>query len=425
MSSHLYLIQVLLGSKSAKKKGIEEVNLFVEPESLQKVESISVPVERLDTLLHLTEELLVNRLQLQQVKSRLQDEELNSLLAYFERLSDDLQFHVIQARMMPISYVFNRFPRMVRDLAKSEGKEINLVTEGGDIELDRTIINQISEPLVHMVRNAIAHGIELPAQRQKNHKEKTGVLTLKARRERGLAIIEVQDDGAGIDKEKVQAKAVQQNLIKSMKPLPEEELWPLLLKHSLSTAQQATLVSGRGVGLNIVGKNVEALGGKVLIHSEKGQGTKVSLYLPLTLAIIKALIVKVGKNAYAIPTQEILRSVQVKRSLIVKEKNQEYLPLEKNNIKLINLQELFHQEKQSRQNKVLAVLVEKEGKTIGLMVDSLVDELNIIVKPLSSLLRESKQFSGATILGDGRAVLIIDVENIIRQQATEQEVKHV
>ncbi len=433
--------------KVTEKKSKEETppSEFMTPEAIPKIESVKVNVERLDTLLNLTEELLVTRLHLNQIKARLDNEELAQALAYFERVSNDLQFHVLQARMMPVGLVFERFPRMVRDLAKTEKKEVSLVLEGGDIELDRTIIDSIGEPLVHLIRNAIGHGLT---------EKVPGIITLAAKREKGSVLIVIQDNGKGLDYAKIKQKALERKIIAPESNPTTEELGNLLFEHPLSTAEKATLISGRGVGLAVVKKGIEGLGGTVRIESAPHQGTRVTLRVPLTLAIIKALLTKIGAETYALPLFDIIRSVKVNTKTITQVKAQESIVVGKETVRLIRLHNLFNlreepdeesaeepgagkereegkkiearqererekkerekeREKRKAGEEILVVLVKKEQTLAGLIVDELVNETEIIVKPLSKLLRESRNFSGSTILGDGSVALILDVGNII------------
>jgi len=371
-----------------KKDGKEETKepmgeeLAKKPEAIQKIESIKVNVETLDTLMNLVEELLVNKMGLDQIKESGKVDELPGALDVLGRLVGDMQFNVMKARMVPVEQIFNRFPRMVRDLAKQENKEINFIVEGHDIELDRTIIDQIGEPIVHLLRNAIDHGIESKEERKKSGKKQQSTIKLTAEREKGFAIIELEDDGAGLDLKKIKDTAINKGLIKDDVQLNDEQIINLLFDPKFSMANKVTAVSGRGVGLDVVKTKVEALGGSVKVDSKPGKGTKFRLELPLTLAIIQAMLMNVGNEIYAVPLQSIVRTVRIKDENVKGVMGNEVAVLQDMNVPIIRLHDMFDVPREKELKEDLLVIVRKGKALAGLAVDSILNEQDIIIKPL-------------------------------------------
>jgi len=402
-----------------KKDGKDETKepmgeeLARKPEAIEKIENIKVNVETLDVLMNLVEELLVNKMSLDQIKDSGKIDELPSALDVLGRLVGDMQFNVTKARMVPVEQIFNRFPRMVRDLAKKENKDINFIVEGHDIELDRTIIDQIGEPIVHLLRNAVDHGIESKEER-KNSGKKQGTIKLTAEREKGFAIIELEDDGAGLDLKKIKDTAINKGLVKTGTALTDEQIINLLFDPKFSMAKRVTAVSGRGVGLDVVKTKVEALGGSVKVDSKPGKGTKFRLELPLTLAIIQAMLMNVGKEIYAVPLQSIVRTVRIKEENIKGVMGNEVAVLQDMNVPIIRLHDMFDVAREKEVKEDLLVIV-RNGKTLaGLAVDSIMSEQDIITKPLrTKIMKETKGFAGFTILGTGKVVLILDVAGLV------------
>jgi two-component system, chemotaxis family, sensor kinase CheA len=365
------------------------------------IEEIKVKTERLDRLLNLTEELLVNKMRLRQLADE-QNSEIKDAVGQLERLLSDLQFDVMQLRLVPIGFLLERLPRIVRDLAQEQGKLVELKTQGKDIELDRSIVDNLGEPLVHLVRNSISHGIE-----------EKGTVVISARRERGIAVVEVEDDGKGINWQEIMKTQEQRN-IKTKKPDD-------ILFSGVSTSEKVTEVSGRGVGLSIVKARIEALGGSVSVKSplEDKSGTKFTLQLPLSIAIIKALLVSVKDQAFAIPLGDVEKTVVVELQSLRKAFDREVALISEQDVPLVRLAEKFNNKasangetKQLNNDKLFTVVVKQNGKPLGLVVDKFIDEQEITVKPLTGAQRLAKQFSGLTILGDGKPALILDVENI-------------
>jgi len=410
-------------SKIPKKGGKEETKeikeptgeeLAKKPEAIQKIENIKVGVVTLDALMNLVEELLVNKMRLDQIKDSGKIEELPSALDVLGRLVSDMQFNVMKARMVPVEQIFNRFPRMVRDLSKQESKEINFIVEGHDIELDRTIIDQIGEPIVHLLRNAVDHGIESKEERKNSGKKQQGTIKLTAEREKGFAIIELEDDGAGLDLKKIKNVAVNKGLIKAGIQLNDEQIINLLFDPKFSMTKKVTAVSGRGVGLDVVKTKVEALGGSVKVDSKPGKGTKFRLELPLTLAILQAMLMNVGREIYAVPLQSIVRTVRIKDENIKGVMGNEVAVLQDMNVPIIRLHDMFDVVRDREEKEDLLVIVRKGKALAGLAVDSIMSEQDIIIKPLRTrIMKETKGFAGFTILGTGKVVLILDVAGLV------------
>ena len=374
-----------------------------------KVESIEVKVERLDLLMNLAEELLINKMRLDSVKEQLQNPELSTTVDTLGRLVSDLQYNVMQSRLVPIGFVFSRFPRMVRDLAKQQKKDVNLEMHGNDIELDRAVIDEIGESLVHLLRNALDHGIETPEVRKKAGKPAQGTIRVTAKRTKSFAIIEVVDDGLGLNLEDIKRTAVE-NQILSPQATTEELIQSIFF--SVSTTKKVTEVSGRGFGLNIVKNKIESLGGSVKVESEPKKGTTFIIEIPLTLAIIKALFIEAGGRTYAIPLASIERLVTVDREHIKGMLNYEAIVLNKEDIPITRLDTLFNVPSLGHQRQPIAI-VRKGAEQLGLAVDAFTTTQEIVIKPLNKLVRENRYFSGSTIIGSGEVVLILDVANLM------------
>ena len=389
----------------------------------EKIKSIEVKVERLDLIMNLVEELLINKMRLDRLKEEIKNPELDATVDTLERIVIDLQYNVIQSRMVPIGFVFNRFPRMVRDLAKSQKKDINLQMQGTDIELDRGMIDEIGESLIHIIRNAIDHGIETPEARKKAGKPPQGTISLVAASTKDSVIIKVADDGAGLDLENIKNTAVTRKILST--GASREEIINLIFS-GLSTTKQVTSVSGRGFGLNIVKNKVESFGGTIKTESEPKKGTTFTIEMPLTLAIIKALFVEVGEKSYAIPLVNIERLVTVNKKDIKGMLNYETIILNEEDILINRLDTLFGTPSLNLEKQPI-VIVRKGGKKLGLAVDALYTTQEIVVKPINKLVRENRYFAGSTIVGSGEVVLILDIANLIltkrSREVEKQELK--
>lgn len=329
------------------------------------------------------------------------------------RISGELQEGVMRIRMVPISQIFNRFPRLVRDLSKSLNKKVNLVIEGEETELDKSVIEDLLDPIMHSVRNSIDHGIESPEDRRAAGKNETGTVLLKASNEGNMIIIEIADDGKGIDVEAVRAKAIERGLIHPNKILTDVEAFNLIFEPGFSTAKQITNISGRGVGLDVVRRQIEKLNGTVTVHSERGRGTRFIIKLPLTLAIIQGLLVRVGKEIYSIPITSVIESHRIKPSDIRMIDNYEVFNVRNDVISLLRLNRLFGIKTDEQRDYYFVVIVGTAEKKMGLMVDSLIGEEDVVIKPLRDQFTASPGIAGASILGDGSVSLIIDVSQLL------------
>jgi two-component system, chemotaxis family, sensor kinase CheA len=330
------------------------------------------------------------------------------------RITGELQEGVMRIRMVPISQIFSRFPRLVRDLTKSLNKKINLVIEGEDTELDKSVIEDLLDPLMHSVRNALDHGIESPQDRVAAGKGEEGTVILKASNEGNMIIIEIADDGKGIDVEAVRAKAVERGLIHPSKVLTEIEAYNMIFDAGFSTAKQVTSISGRGVGLDVVKRQIEKLNGNVAVSSQRGKGTRFTIKLPLTLAIIQGLLVRVGREIYSIPITSVIESHRIKPTDIKMIDNYEVFNIRNDVIALLRLNRLFRIQTTDEQREYsFVVIVGTSDKRVGLMVDSLIGEEDVVIKPLRDQYTQSPGIAGASILGDGSVCLIIDVSQLL------------
>jgi two-component system chemotaxis sensor kinase CheA len=337
----------------------------------------------------------------------------NSSTQNLGRIASELQEGVMRIRMVPISQIFSRFPRVVRDLSKSLQKKINLVIEGEDTELDKSVIEDLLDPIMHCVRNSADHGIETPEERKKRGKPEMGTLLLKARNEGNLIIIDITDDGNGIDIERVRAKAIESGIIHPNKILSDQEAYQLIFEAGFSTSKKITNVSGRGVGLDVVKTQIEKLNGTVIVNSERGVGSTFSIRLPLTLAIIQGLLVRVAQQVYSIPIASVVESQRVKIEDINTLDNHEVLNVRNEVISVLRLSRLFGIKNSSDSAYTFVVIVGNADKKIGIMVDALIGEEDIVIKPLSDQFTNSPGIAGASILGDGSVSLIIDVSQLL------------
>jgi len=380
--------------------------------------SIRVGIEKIDELLNSVGELVITQSVLSQLAASLAGpmaEQLRTVLAQLERHMRSLQESVMRVRMLPISHVFNRFPRMVRDLGQRLGKEIELKLVGEHTELDKTVLEKIGDPLVHLVRNSVDHGLELPGQRTAAGKAAHGTIELNAYHKGGSVIVEVSDDGAGLNRDKILAKARERGLVAATEELTEEKIYNLIFAPGFSTADVVSDVSGRGVGMDVVRRNINELGGHVQIVSAPGKGSTVRIRLPLTLAILDGQLARVGSEVYVVPIVSIVETVQAKAEHISSIANRaqlyrlrdEYLPV-------VRLHELFG----VRPDHVdllegLLMIVEADGQRIALFVDELMSQQQVVIKSMESNFRQISGLAGATMLGDGRVAMILDVPGLI------------
>ena len=338
---------------------------------------------------------------------------LRSAAQNLGRIAGELQEGVMKIRMVPINQIFSRFPRVVRDLQRDLNKKINLVIEGEDTELDKSVVEDLLDPIMHCVRNSVDHGVESPEARLKAGKSETGTVLLKASNEGNLIVIDIADDGAGIDAEKVKQKAISKGLIHPDKELTDQEAYQLIFMPGFSTAEKITNVSGRGVGLDVVKTMIDKLNGTVSVSSEKGKGTTFSIKIPLTLAIIQGLLVRVGKEIYSIPIASVIESQRIKPEEINTIDNYEVLNVRNEVISVLRLARLFNIKESVQDEYCNIVIVGSKDKKVGIMVDSLIGEEDVVIKPLRDQFTNSPGIAGASILGDGSVSLIIDVSQLL------------
>ncbi len=373
-------------------------------------QSVRVDLERIDKLMNMVSELVIYRTRLEQIVINDKSQELIETLEQVERTTSDLQDLVMKIRMLPLEVVFNRFPRMIRDLSLELKKEINFIIEGAETELDRTVIDEIGEPLIHLLRNAADHGIETKEERSAKGKSEVGTIKLVAYQEGTKALIKVSDDGAGINIEKVKAKAEKVGI--STEGLSDNDIRNLIFAQGFSTNTVVTDISGRGVGMDVVKTKISSLGGTVDVISEEGKGSSFVIKLPLTLQIIQALLVKVGDETLAISLGFIDRVIDYKEENIKKTNGEEVIVYRDDIIPLIRLNEILGIETKESKKKFI-IIVKIGEKTVGLLVDSLFGQQEIVIKPLGKTLKSLKEYIGATILGNGLVTLILDVAALI------------
>jgi len=398
----------------------EKVNADKTPSAGKSSASIRVDTAKIDTLINMVGELVITQSMLSLIGEHFSLNKLDQLkngLAQLERHTRELQESVMNIRMLPISFVFSRFPRLVHDLSSKLGKKIELQLIGEHTEVDKTVVELISDPLVHLVRNSLDHGIETPDERIAAGKQETGTVTLEAFHRGGNIVIEVSDDGRGLDKDKLRAKALEKGLIQDDAVLSDKQTYELIFMPGFSTAEQLTDVSGRGVGMDVVRRNIQSLGGNIDIVSQLGKGSTMAIYLPLTLAILDGQSVAVGDETYIIPLGSIIESINVTERMINRvagkgetfRLRQEYLPI-------IRMHEIFSvpNAKATKLTEGLLVVVEGQDIRCGLFVDDLLTQQQVVVKSLEANYRQVEGISGATILGDGSVALILDIPGLVR-----------
>ncbi len=378
--------------------------------------TVRVDINRLDNLMNLVSELIIIKTRLEGIETQSVDLNMTEAVEYLERITTNLHDAVMKVRMVPIERVFNRFPRMVRDLAKEIGKEITLSMTGEETELDRTVIDEIGDPLIHLIRNSIDHGIESKEERIRNNKPADGKLFLRAYQDGNSVVIEVEDDGKGINTDKIRSKIIDLGLINKSEAdeLDNNGIIGFLFKPGFSTSANISDLSGRGVGLDVVKTKIESLGGNVEVESVINSGSKFIIRLPLTLAIIQALLVNLSTEKYAIPLNSIKEITSIKAENIKNVQGQEVLLYRENVLPIIRLAGILDVKSNDEQQEYLTLVVVKKGeKNSGLVVDSLIGQHEIVIKSLGKYLGNIKAIAGATILGDGQVALIIDTNSIV------------
>ncbi|MBB5336556.1 chemotaxis protein CheA [Pectinatus brassicae] len=380
-------------------------------DNMKSGQSVRVGIEKLDSLMNLVGELVINKTRLEQIGNTHRIAELVETVEQMDRVTGDLQSIVMKVRMVPVGQVFNRFPRVVRDLAKELNKEVNLTIEGEDTELDRTVIDEIGDPLVHLIRNSMDHGVEHPDDREAKGKSRVGQVGLIARHEGNNVIIMVTDDGAGINAAKVRSKAVEKGVVtqEDADNMTDAEAVRLVFLPGFSTSDVITDVSGRGVGMDVVRTTIEALGGVIDVETKENEGSIFKIKLPLTLAIIQALLVNVQEEIYAIPLAAIDSTINITPEDIKTIQNKETIVIRGEIIPIVRLDKALNLEATEDAEELYVVIVHVGDKKCGIMVDKLIGQQEIVIKTLGKLLSGIKVISGATVLGNGQIALILDV----------------
>ncbi|MFC0271316.1 chemotaxis protein CheW [Metabacillus herbersteinensis] len=379
--------------------------------------TIRVNIERLDILMNLFEELVIDRGRLEQISKELNNSELDETVERMSRISGDLQTIILNMRMVPVETVFNRFPRMIRQLAKDLNKKINLDIIGADTELDRTVIDEIGDPLVHLLRNAIDHGVEMPQDRLKKGKPEQGNVVLSAYHSGNHVFIEIEDDGAGISRDRVLKKAIERGVVTEQlaSTLTDKQVYELIFSSGFSTADQISDISGRGVGLDVVKSTIESLGGTVSIDAQEGKGSLFSIQLPLTLSIISVMLVELQKEKFAIPLSSIIETAVIKKEEILHAHNQKVIDFRGKIVPLVNLKDIFEVPTEVENEEYISLVIVRKGeKMAAMVVDSFIGQQEIVLKSLGNYLTTVFAISGATILGDGQVALIIDCNSLIK-----------
>jgi two-component system chemotaxis sensor kinase CheA len=374
--------------------------------------TIRVPAKRLDRLVNMVGELVTVQSRLSQLAAQVSDADLILVAEEVERLTAELRDNTMSIRMMPIGNTFSNFKRLVRDLSEELGKQINLVTEGAETELDKTVIEKLNDPLIHLIRNSIDHGIELPAAREQKGKPKSGTLRLTAEHAGAHVLIAIIDDGAGLDPEAIRRKAIERNIISADDNLTEKELFALIFAPGFSMAKTITNVSGRGVGMDVVKKGIEGLSGTIVIESKINVGTTITLKLPLTMAIIDGLLVRIAESFFVLPLSSIEECVELTREDVAQSHGRNIVHIRGEVVPYIPLRERFGIN--GGCPAIEQVIINRVGEErFGLVVDQVIGQHQTVIKNLGNFYRQIKEVSGATILGDGTVALIIDITQLV------------
>ena len=404
-------------SALAEQQQVRQVKRKKEDE--EAASSVRVPAQRLDTLVDLVGELVTVQARLTQTVASMHHPELLSIAEEVERLTGELRDNTMSIRMLPIGTTFKKFKRLVRDLSDELGKEVALITEGAETELDKTVIERLNDPLVHLIRNSIDHGVEKPGVREAAGKPRQGTVRLAACHSGANVLIRITDDGAGLDPESLRAKAIERNLISPDAELTEKETFALIFAPGFSTAKEITSVSGRGVGMDVVRRSIDALRGSIEISSEKGTGTTITLKLPLTLAIIDGLLVKVGEGHYVLPLSTVEECVELSREEVFNSNGRHITYLRGEIVPYVPLRDSFAIFGDPPDIEQI-VITEVAGSKVGFVVDKVIGQYQTVIKNLGRIYRGVKEISGATILGDGTVALILDINQILNGVELEQ-----
>lgn len=405
------IIENLENARDGEEIELEEDNNT--EEEFEEISDIKVDVERLDKLMNLVGELLIVEKKLRRLGEDEELDEFSSTLDQLERLGKDIRQEVSQARMIPVSQVFDRFPRTVRDLSRRTDKEIDFEMKGEELRMDRTIIEELGEPIIHALRNAVDHGIESPEERKEKGKSEAGKITLEAEREGSEAIISIEDDGRGVDTDKLVEKAEEKGVIKDGSNLSRKEKLMLLFDSGMSTNEEVTELSGRGVGLSVMKKTAEDLRGSYDIETEEDKGTRVEMRLPLSLAVVRCFLVEIGDTRYGLPIDSILRVLERKNIEVKQIEDKEVFKYEDREIPLIDLSEKLDEPQRNIEDKSI-VVVEKGNTRAGLMVDKIEDVQDFVTKEMDLL--EVAGAAGVSMLSDGNPMLILDFNQLLGEE---------
>lgn len=401
---------------AAKEK--PETSKKATPAASSAASSIRVGIDKVDNLINLVGELVITQSMLSELGNNFDMSKIDRLSSGLEQLlqnTKELQENVMQIRMLPISFAFNRFPRMIRDLSVKIGKKVDLQIHGETTELDKTVMEKIGDPLVHLVRNAIDHGIESLEDRIAAGKSETGTIKLDAYHKGGNIVIEIADDGKGIDPEVIAQKAIEKGVVSDVNGMNDQQIFELIFEPGFSTAAEVSDISGRGVGMDVVRRNIKELGGRIDIDSKKGEGSVFKVHLPLTLAILDGQLIRVGDEVYIIPLVAIVESLQIKPELVnCVSGNMTVYRLREDNVPIIPIHKEFGiQSENTEIENALLVVVEGDGSKVGLLVDDLLAQQQVVIKSLETNYKRVEGISGATILGDGSVAMILDIPGLI------------
>ena len=434
--SEIQEVQVLIldpnlftGESDKRSAPVEEINPtvseepstkhdFVKKQNANLQRTIRVNIDRLNSVMNLFEELVIDRGRLEQIASEIDHPELTETVEKISRVTSNLQTNILNIRMVPIEMVFNRFPKMIRQLSRELGKKIRLEITGQDTELDRTVIDEIGDPLIHLLRNSADHGIEMPEERKVLGKPEEGKILLKAYHSGNQVFIEVEDDGAGIDRDKVLQKALEKGIVshEESSQLTDQEIYELIFASGFSTAEKVSDISGRGVGLDVVKNTIESLGGIITVSSEPKKGTKFLIQLPLTLSIISVLLVQVEDEKYGIPLTSIVETALIEKEQIRFAHDRPVIDFRGKIIPLLSLKDIFQVPETSVRSdgRIAIVIVRKGEKLAALIVDDFIGQQEVVLKSLGNYLKDVFAISGAPMLGDGHVSLIIDCNALIK-----------
>lgn len=390
---------------------------------LEKTSTVRVSMNLLDALYNLVGELIINKNRIDNIAEGIERKELSAALAEMKRTIDMIQENVSTARMVPVGEIFQKFPKMVRDLAREKGKEIELFVDGSEIELDKGMIDALGEPLIHLLRNAVDHGICSPEERKQRQKQALGTIRLSAKRTESHIFIDVEDNGRGIDFAAMKSIAVRRGILKQEEAelLGERQVLALLFKPGFTSLEAATGVSGRGVGLDVVMTSAKKMGGTVEVATEKGFGTRFSLKLPLTTAIIQTLMVGVGEMIFAIPSDIVVETVDLKHEDIREIGQDRVLRLRSEVVPFLMLAELLNLPAAAAPESCTAIIIHKDGRFMAIGVEAVLDQMENIIKPFDPIAQQCKGFSGGIILGDGRVALLLDIPALVNLDALKEE----